>query len=182
MKFLIAFGTTEGQTRKIADHIAETVHQLGHETTIYDCSNPLSGLDVSSFDGIVVAASVHQKLHQKHVVAFVVAHREQLNAVPSAFVSVSLSIAFEDGKEEARNYVENFVQDTAWRPLTHLAGGALRYAEYDYFKEHIIRHVVMEGRDLPDGEQDCELTDWEALDEFITAFLKNRTRGLAFSR
>jgi len=54
-----------------------------------------------------------------------------------------------------------------------LAGGALRYTEYDYFKEHIVRHVVMDGRDLPVATQDYELTDWDALDKFMTAFLES---------
>ncbi len=174
MKVLVAFGTTEGQTKKIADHIASTARAAGNEVETYDCAGHLSGQDFGSFDAIIVAGSVHQKLHQIHVAAFAAAHRQQLDTVPSAFVSVSLSACFEDGKAEARDYVEGFVQDTGWRPQnTHLAGGALRYTEYDYFKEHIVRHVVMDGRDLPVATQDYELTDWDALDKFMTAFLES---------
>lgn len=173
MKVLVAFGTTEGQARKIAGRIVEKGCALGHEAETFDCSRRLSGLNIKSFDAIVVAASVHQKFHQKHVVAFVAAHLQQLQTKPSAFVSVSLSAALANRKAEARSYLDSFLRDTGWRPMkTHLAAGALRYTEYDFFKEHIIRYVVMAGRDLPDGREDCEWTDWEAIDEFTATFLE----------
>lgn len=171
MKILVAYGTTEGQTKKIAQYVAKTLVGNGHDAGIYDCSRRLHGQQVEQFDAIIVAASVHQEDHQKSVVAFATAHRKQLTTKPSAFISVSLSAAFEDGKKDAERYVERFTALTRWEPrLVHMAGGALKLSEYDFFKEQIIRHVVMAGRDVPSGQTDWEFTDWDALDAFLAVF------------
>jgi menaquinone-dependent protoporphyrinogen oxidase len=54
-----------------------------------------------------------------------------------------------------------------------LAAGALKYSEYDFFKEQIIRHIVMAGRQIPSDQKDWEFTDWAALDSFIAEFLQS---------
>lgn len=174
MKILVAFGTTEGHTRKIAKHVAEAIQGIGHEVDLYDCSRRLRGHEFGDIDAVIVAASVHQKNHQETVVAFATAHREGLNTKPSALISVSLSAAFEESKKDAASYVERFVKVTGWRPKSvHLAKGALKYSEYDFFKEQIIRHIVMAGRDIPSDQKDWEFTDWAALDVFVADFLEN---------
>lgn len=172
MKVLVAFATTEGQTRKIANHIAEKMCEDGKQAELYDCSRRLRGQEFDAVDAIIVAGSVHQKTHQESVTAFALAHREQLKAKPSAFISVSLSAAYDSGKEEAMSYVEHFAKETGWQPASiHLAGGALKFSEYDFFKEQIIRYIVMAGRDVPSGQNDWEFTDWNALDQFVAEFL-----------
>jgi hypothetical protein len=70
----------------------------------------------------------------------VIAHRKLLNAKPSAFISVSLSVVLEEGQTEAQKYVDRFVSVTDWQPhMTLLLGGALRFTEYDYFQEQIVK-------------------------------------------
>jgi menaquinone-dependent protoporphyrinogen oxidase len=178
MKVLVAFGTSEGQTRKIAKNIVDKIREHGDEAELYDCGRRPRGQDVEDFDAFIVAGSVHQKLHQEEVVAYATAHRQQLKEKPSAFVSVSLSAGFKDGHQDAQEYIELFTEATGWQPSqVHMAGGALKLSEYDFFKEQIIRHVVMAGRDLPPGQKDYEFTDWAALDAFVDEFL-NKARAL----
>ena len=179
MRILIAFGTTEGQTRKIAKHIAEKIHEHGHEAELYDCARRAHGQDLKNFDAFMVAGSVHQKSHQEQVVAYATANRQLFGTKPSALISVSLSAGFKDGQRDAEDYVKHFEETTGWHPRhVHMAAGALRLSEYDFFKEQIIRHIVMAGRDVPPGQKDWELTDWAALDYFVTAFLE-RARASA---
>ena len=179
MKILIAFGSSEGQTRKIAKYIAEKIGGEGHEPDIYDCGRRPHGREVASYDAIIIAASVHQEDHQESAVAFAVAHREQLEAKPSAFISVSLSAAFENGAKDAQRYIERFTEATGWQPAVCLmTGGALKLSEYDFFKEQIIRYVVMAGRDVPADRKDWEFTDWAALDAFLAKFLADAQERL----
>lgn len=174
MKVLVAFGTTEGQTKKITKYVAEKVLGHGHEVDLYDCSRRLRGHEFGAIDAVIIAASVHQKEHQESVVAFATAHQEDLKTKPSAFISVSLSAAFEDGKKDAMGYVERFVGATGWQPaFIHLAGGALKFSEYDFFKEQIIRYIVLAGRPIPSDQKDWEFTDWAALDSFVAEFLES---------
>ena len=111
MRVLIAYGTSEGQTRKIAEHVARYLGSLGHDARAVDCADPESGRELDSFDVIVVASPVHQELHHRSVMAFVTAHKAALDAVRTAFISVSLSAGFAQGQVEARRYVDDFLKD-----------------------------------------------------------------------
>jgi menaquinone-dependent protoporphyrinogen oxidase len=174
---LIAYGTTEGQTRKIAEWAAKYVHDRGHAVELYDSADDLeSHLDLNAFQAFVIAASVHQEQHQKVIKNFATAHREVLNIRPSAFISVSLSAVLEDTRPEAQNYVDRFISLTGWQPhITLLLGGALRFTEYDYFQEQIVKFIVMKGGVVSRAGIDREFTDWNALAGFLDAFLQTAT-------
>ena len=173
MNLLIVYGTTEGQTRKIAEWAAAHVRKRGHAAELRDSAAAGSGLNLERFDAFIVAASVHQEYHQAFVRDFVVAHRAALGAKPAAFISVSLSAVLDGGQAEAKKYVANFLAATGWQPKSALLlGGALRFTGYDYFQEQIVRFIVMKGGGPPGGGQDDrEFTDWNALGAFIDGFL-----------
>lgn len=174
MKVLVAFGTTEGQTKKIAHHIETALQSDGHACTLHNCEDTRDAPSISDFDAVIVAGSVHQKRHQPTITEFITAQRDALKAKPGAFISVSLSIIAEDGKAEAQQYVDDFITETGWTPNDiHLAAGAVRYLEYDFFKEFTVKQIVLAGQDVPDkGEGNPEYTDWEALDAFVKSFVE----------
>jgi menaquinone-dependent protoporphyrinogen oxidase len=172
MNILIFYGTTEGQTRKIAEWTATHIRERGHEVELRDSAALPSDFDVGSFQAFVVAASVHQEHHQETITNFAIAHHELLNARPSAFISVSLSAVLEEAKTEAQKYVDRFVTITGWQPrMTLFLGGALRFSEYDYFQEQIVKFIVMRRGGPASAERDREFTDWGALASFVDGFL-----------
>ena len=173
MNVLIVYGTTEGQTRKIAEWAATHVRERGHQVDLHDSAALASDLDLETFHAFIIAASVHQESHQDTITNFVIAHQEPLNTKPSAFISVSLSAVLEDGRTEAQKYVDRFVSVTGWRPrMALLLGGALRFTEYDYFQEQIVKFIVMKRGGAASTERDHEFTDWDALAGFVDGFLK----------
>lgn len=173
MKILVAYGTTEGQTRKIAEFVARHLREAGNDVQLHDSTLVTPGLQVGDADAIVVAASVHLKVHQESIANFVLAHLEQLQSKPSLFLSVSLSAAFDEGKTDAKAYADQFVTEAGWEPTrTVLVAGALRYSEYDYFKEQIIQHLVLKGREVTASTGDYEFTDWDGLSRQITEFMR----------
>ena len=144
MKILIAYGTTEGQTRKIAERAASHLRERGASAALWDSADERTELNLDDFDAFVVAASVHQEQHQGAIKNFAAAHHAPLNDRPSAFISVSLSAVLEETLPEAQSYVERFALLTRWRPaMTLLLGGALRFTEYDYFQTQIVKFIVM---------------------------------------
>lgn len=177
MNVLIVYGTTEGQTRKIAERTAMHIRERGHQAELCDSGAPTLACDFKAFHAFIIAASVHHRQHQETVTNVVLAHRELLNTKPSAFISVSLSAVLEAGKPEAQEYVDDFVSLTGWQPRTTLLlGGALRFTEYDYFQEQIVKFVVMkdDGGESGGGESsegNREFTDWNALAGFVDEFL-----------
>jgi menaquinone-dependent protoporphyrinogen oxidase len=170
---LIAYGTTEGQTRKIAERVAKDVSDRGHSIELHDALEPDAHLDLDKFHAFVLAGSVHQEQHQKVIKNFATAHSERLNASPAAFISVSLSAALEETRSEAQRYVDQFVLLTGWQPrMTLLLGGAVRFDEYDYFQQQVVKFIVMRGGLASEDGADREFTDWEALDSFVDEFLE----------
>jgi menaquinone-dependent protoporphyrinogen oxidase len=177
LNVLIVYGTTEGQTRKIAEWTARRVRERGHQAKLVDSAVLDSDLDLDSYDAIIIAASVHQECHQEEITNFVIAHRETLDTKPSAFISVSLSAVLE-GEPEAQKYVDHFVSVTGWRPSrTQLLGGALRLTEYDYFQEQIVKFIVMKRSGAASTGRDREFTDWHALAGFVDGFLDAARTG-----
>ena len=173
MKVLIAYATTEGQTRKIAEKIAYQVGELGHVAELINTEHKHRDIHVDDFDAVIVAASVHQHEHQDAIEVFVVACRATLNAKPTMFLSVSLSAAFDEGRREAQDYIARFIEQTGWTPSISLpVAGALINEGYDYFQQQILEHVVLKNREVDHPERDHEFTDWKALADAVEVFLK----------
>lgn len=170
-KILIPYGTTEGQTAKIAEFVADVIRGHGDEVEVVDVrevrdANPLG------YDGVIVGASIHLGKHDKHVVEFVQKNRDMLERQPSAFFSVSL--AAHGDAQEAEAYVEQFEQETGWRPTKiALFGGALLYTHYGFVKRHMMKRIA---RDKPghlgtDTSRDYVYTEWDGVRRFAEDFL-----------
>lgn len=172
MSVLIAYGTSEGQTRKIANFVASRIRELGHEAVTHDTADYLGELRLEDFDRMIVAGSVHERGHQEGLELFVLSYRQILEARPTMFLSVSLSAAFEDGCGEANGYVEKFLDSTGWKPTRRLlVAGALRHGEYGYYKKMIVKHQVLKDHALTNPETDQEFTDWNALEKAVVDFV-----------
>ena len=127
VRIYIPFSTGEGQTAKIAEYIADVFRAHGHEAQTTDIARSEGPLP-SGYDGVIVGASIHMGRHDKHAVGYVRDNRTALDRLPSALFSVSL--AAHGDTDEAQSYVDEFEQDTGWRPArVALFGGALRYTQ-----------------------------------------------------
>jgi menaquinone-dependent protoporphyrinogen oxidase len=175
LKVLIAYGTSEGQTARIADYLADLIREQGHEAFQVDIKR--SGTpEPGGYDAVIVGASVHMGKHQNCVRDFVRKHRAALERLPSAFFSVSL--AAHDDTEEARHEVEGsiekFVQQTGWRPRkVGLFAGALLYTRYGLFTRWIMKKIAR-GKGSPDTDtsRDYVYTDWDSVKRFAEEFLE----------
>ena len=171
-KILIGYGTTEGQTARIAEYIADVIRGQGHEAQVLDLKRskdvPLDGTDA-----VVIGGSIHMGKHEESVGDFVRKNRGALERLPSAFFSVSL--AAHGDMENARAYVENFEQQTGWRPTqVGYFGGALLYRQYGLIKRLMMKKIV---RDKPgnlslDTSRDHEYTEWDDVRRFAKDFLR----------
>lgn len=171
MKILIVYGSTEGQTRKVAERACELLKKQSHTVDLIDSENLEVDPDWDGYDGAIIAGSVHQERHQDDLVNFVIAHQKQLASIPTALISVSLAAATDDGRASAEHYVERFKSATGLAPAqVLLLAGALRYSKYDYFKIEIVKHVVMKTAGEFEATGDHEFTDWDALAAFIDGF------------
>lgn len=170
---LIAYDTTEGQTRKIAQYMGEAVRRAGRDAQVTDIRRPPSGFSLDGFDGILVGGSIHLGKHCRHLSAFIRRHKAQLEAVPTAFFSVSLSAAGkEKQKAEAERCLNEFLQQADWSPTikTTFAGG-LAYRKYGLLKRWIMKRIARDAGGDTDTSKNYEYTDWHAVDQFVQEFL-----------
>ncbi|QCJ46374.1 flavodoxin domain-containing protein [Haloprofundus sp. MHR1] len=170
-KFLVCYGTGEGQTAKVAERLAERLDERGHEATAVNVGDRSGDRSVAAFDAVLVGASIHAGKHQPAVVEFVEANRDAMATKPTGFFQVSLSSADEEGEAQAAGYVDSFVSETDWHPdRIGLFGGALRYSEYGFLKRLMMKQIAK--RTLPDVDtsRDVEFTDWAEVDAFAADF------------
>jgi menaquinone-dependent protoporphyrinogen oxidase len=169
----IVYGTTEGQTAKIAESLASTLRELGHGARAVHAADPPADFRLEDEDGVIVAASVHEGQHQRYIRDWVTEHLAWLREHPSAFVSVSLTSA-DRGEEPdrlAQGLVEDFVQTTGWQPETVLkAAGALRYTHYSWLKRMLLKQISKSHGGPTDTNRDHEFTDWAEIRRFAESF------------
>ena len=70
MKILIAYATTDGQSRKIARFAADRLADSGHAVELL-CVDDAEGLDLTRFHGVIVGGSGHMGGYQKALTRFV---------------------------------------------------------------------------------------------------------------
>jgi menaquinone-dependent protoporphyrinogen oxidase len=168
---LVPYGTTEGQTAKIAEVIADLIHDLGHDAEAVDITS-LHGRVPDGYDAVIIGASIHMGRHDKHVVDFVHKNHDTLESLPSAFFSVSLA-AYGDSPE-AEGYVDQFEAETGWHPDDiALFGGALLYTHYGFVKRHMMKSIAgsKPGNLGLDTSRDYVYTEWDAVKRFAEHFV-----------
>ncbi|MCF3975109.1 flavodoxin domain-containing protein [Paracoccus salsus] len=173
MEIVVLFATCEGQTRRIADFIAEQVRRIGHDVTLVDASEAAE-LSLAKAERVILAAPVHERRHPPAFEAMLAASRDRLNKCPTLMVSVSLKAAFPEGLEEAQDYLIEMEMRTGFAPTQEvLAAGAVRTRSYDYFQNQIVRHAVLQGQDIELTDGVREFTDWDALAGKVVSFLES---------
>jgi menaquinone-dependent protoporphyrinogen oxidase len=171
MRVLIPYGTTEGQTARISEYLADMIRDHGHEVYAVDIKGS-DALEPDGYDAVIVGASIHMGKHEDYVRDLVRENRDALERLPSAFFSVSL--AAHDDTEEAEGYIEEFVEETGWRPgMVGLFGGALLYTQYGFIKRHMMKYIARhKGSPDTDISRDYVYTDWESVKRFAEEFLE----------
>jgi menaquinone-dependent protoporphyrinogen oxidase len=171
MRILIPYGTTEGQTAKISEYLADVIRDHGQEAYAVDIKGS-DTLELDGYDAVIVGASIHMGKHEDYVRHFVRENRDVLEHLPSAFFSVSL--AAHDEPEVAEGYIEEFVQETDWRPgMVGLFGGAQLYTQYGFIKRHVMKRIARhKGSPDTDTSRDYVYTEWENVKRFAEEFLE----------
>lgn len=175
MRVLIIYGTTEGQTRKIAQYLADRCREQSFDVTLVDAAAGLGGVDPHDYDAAILAARVHGGRFPHRIVRFARRHAADLSAMPSAFVSVSMMAAGDSAKARMTlsSYRIRLVRQTGWiAPFVHDAAGARFYTRHNAVGRWILGRIdrTVWGRPV-DTNHDREWTDWDALGRFLDGFL-----------
>lgn len=171
-RVLLVYGTSYGQTAKIANRLRQHLLALGcdAETVSADALPP--ALRLGEYDGVVIGASLIAGHYQRSVDRFVRAHREALNRLPSAFFAVSGSAGSSDPavQAEAGVTMEVFLARAGWRPrLAASMAGAMAYSRYSPWLRFVMRRIARK-QGATDTKHDQEMTDWSQVAGFAAQF------------
>ena len=170
-RILVLYGTTDGQTAKIARFMGDTLRQQGTEVDVIDAR--IASPRPKEYSAVIVAASVHAGGYQRAVRRWVRAHAPALNEKPTAFVSVCLAVLQPEPKvqQELTAIVERFLVSTRWHPtMTKTVAGALPYTRYNWIKRWVMVWIVRRAGGDTDTHRDYEYTDWIDLRAFTEMF------------
>lgn len=178
----VLYATREGHTRRIAERIASGLSDRGLDVVLRDLGERDLKIQLERFDAAVLAASVHLGKHEKEMERFVIAHRIELERMPSVFVSVSLSQAGVESIEapaekraqaaaDVQRMIDTFVARTGWRPAhVEPVAGALLFSRYNFLMRFIMKRISKKAGGPTDTSQDHVLTDWPALERVLDSF------------
>ena len=178
MTAAIFYATREGHTKKIAERIAADLHARGAAVDLFNV-RVSSEPDWTKYTVACLAASVHLGHHEPEMIAFATKHREALERLGAAFVSVTLSEAgAQDPRKsagerqaaaaDAQRMIDVFVEETGWRPEHAMpVAGALAYSKYNILVRFLMKRIARKAGAPTDTSRDYEFTDWPALDRFV---------------
>jgi len=174
----VFFATREGHTERIAERIAADLRILGFDVDVLPVRRPLP-FSLNNYSAAVLAASVHGGSHEREMVRFVKDHREELDGMTTAFLSITLSEAGAEMGDKTPAQHTQFVQDvdrmlakffneTKWLPTTSKpVAGALLYTHYNFLLRLIMRQIAKKAGAATDTSRDYVYTDWVGLDKFV---------------
>jgi menaquinone-dependent protoporphyrinogen oxidase len=176
-RVLVLYASTHGHTGKIAERIATELRKQDITVCDREIEAATEGLDLATFDGIIVGASVHVGRHQQAIVDWATDHSRTLSQRPSAFFSVSLTAAddTDEARATTRAHIDDIVEATGWAPTTTRSfAGALQFREYGLPTRVIMRLMArrIEHRTgtVIDVHEDTDYTDWAEVDRFAQDF------------
>lgn len=173
-RILLVYGTSYGQTQKIAERMSEHLTQRDCAVTLVRGDRLHEDFSLAGYDGVIVGASIVLSKHQRYMQSFVRDHVAALNTMPSAFFSVSGAAGSRLDKERvaARRLLNAFLTATGWKPrMTATIAGAVTFTKYNVVLRWFMRRISAKEGGATDTSRDHEYTDWAQVLRFAEDFL-----------
>ncbi|MGB2817909.1 MAG: menaquinone-dependent protoporphyrinogen IX dehydrogenase [Burkholderiaceae bacterium] len=163
---LLLYSSVYGLSRQICERVQSILAKRGHRADVA----PLVGHDVdpTTYDAIVIGASIKHGKHHPSVLEFIRANRALLENRPSALFSVNL-VARKPAKNtpQTNPYLKRLVAQSPWKPkLQGVFAGELDYSRYSGIDKHMMRLVMWINKGPTDFSTKVQFTDWNEVERF----------------
>lgn len=167
-RILILFASSHGQTRRVAEAVAERLYDRGHEVDVCDaCSGRPPA--PAAYDAVVMGSRVEFGFHHRRVTRYIRHYLTSLRTMPTAFFSVSMSAS--TGGPDPRQYMARLFRTCHFKPGHYQAfAGGLPYTRYGPLTRYVMKRISeSEGHDT-DTTRDHSYTDWTEVRAFADRF------------
>lgn len=173
MKTAILYLTRDGQTKKIAEYIAQALNDDTTLISLRDVPQP-SAEQLEQFDCIIIGASIRYGHFDPILEQFIQQHYALLNQKKSAFFSVNLTARKANRNTPGTNiYTRKLLSRIQWKPnLVEVIAGALFYPRYTFFDRFMIRFIMKITKGDTDTSKEYEYTDWQKVSQFANKIRK----------
>jgi menaquinone-dependent protoporphyrinogen oxidase len=161
---LLVYHSYDGQTAKVADHLARGLRAHGLDVDLRDVAHA-PGAD--GYDGVVVGDAIRFGRHSRALVRYLRAQAAKLAGRPLVVFQVSMTAATQD--DEHRKVAAGFTRSLERRTGVHPAlvvdvAGALPYTSYGFVTKRVMRSIARREGNATDTTRDHEYTDWTVVD------------------
>jgi menaquinone-dependent protoporphyrinogen oxidase len=175
MNILILYGSLEGQTKKIAEYVADMLRQNNHQVSVQPGEKLPDHFSVINYDAAIIGGPIHMGKYPACINSFVATNIDWLNNIPSAFFTVCMAInsTRAESRERALQYGMDFLAQAGWCPrLNDTFSGAVKYTQYNLITRFIMKMISKREGGNTDTSQDHEYTDWAAVKHFTKKFME----------
>jgi menaquinone-dependent protoporphyrinogen oxidase len=129
--------------------------------------------ELQSYDGVIVGAPIHYGNYPQDILDWTWDHFTELTRVRTGLFTLSLSAA--DRRKKAReaddHMIRKFIQLADFHPhFVASFGDNLPYTQHGFVKRSLLKAFAIRGGCPTDTSRDHDLTDWEAVRQFVSAF------------
>ena len=163
---LIIYSSTDGHTETICKRISNSLDNK-NEIRIMSLDDATK-LDLSSFNKIIIGASIRYGKHSKKLYKFITLNKNILDQKQSIFFSVNVvARKSEKNTPETNPYIKKFLKISNWEPKKiGVFAGKVDYPNYSFFDKYVIKFIMFLTNGPTDTSQSYEFTDWSKVDEF----------------
>lgn len=166
---LTVFATWHGQTRRIAEFVAEHICKRGYVVSVMSAEEAMHIPYIGSYDRIIVCAGVRFSRHHESAIKFIKHFKHALAMQSAILISVSGT-----AEEPDKNYdrLEELVlklsRHTHWWP-EHVvfAAGSYAYTQYNDLVRWMMARIAKANGGPTDTTVDHERTDWPRVERAL---------------
>lgn len=165
MTVALIYQSRHGHTRRICERVAESLRERGVDSEVLDVQSLSDSFALGNYDAAILAGPVYYGRHPRALARFAQTHRDELDGLPSAWLSVSLAASDAKGVEEARETASRFPERAGWHPnVTLPVAGSLSYRRYNPLLRLLMRQIARVSGASTDTSHDHDYTDWGQVD------------------
>ena len=166
-KILIIYSSTDGHTKEICFRLQQIVEDQNHQVALVSV-NDGNTIDLSTFDKIVIGASIRYGKHSKKIYEFINNNQQNLDSKANAFFSVNVVARKpEKSRPETNPYLQKFLKQISWEPKKlAVFAGKIEYQKYKFWDRFMIRLIMRMTGGPTDPKANIDFTNWSHVESF----------------